>query len=185
MELFKIVKDNKKSLRLRSVDIEYPLSKEIKELGLNMLEYLRLSQDEEFLEKHKNIRSGVGLAAPQIGKNINLIAVYFNNFEENNKPYHYVLVNPKIVSESTKKCYLKNGEGCLSVDKEHEGYIYRSYRIKVKAFDLINEEFIELSLKGYPAIVFQHEIDHLKGVLFYDHINKDNPFRTDADSIEI
>lgn len=172
---FKIVKDNKKSLRERSIDISLPLNKEIEELGLNMLNYLILSQDEEFLNEHKKIRSGVGIAAPQIGKNINLIAIYFK--DENDKEVKYVLVNPKIISESTKKCYLPGGEGCLSVDKAHEGLIYRSYKIKVKAFNILNKKEEVIDLIGYSAIVAQHEIDHLKGVLFYDYINKDDPFK--------
>ena len=187
MELFKIVKDNKKSLRLRSVDIEYPLSKEIKELGLNMLEYLRLSQDEEFLEKHKNIRSGVGLAAPQIGKNIQLIAISIEYLNSSNKSIKedLVLVNPKITEESAKKCYLSSGEGCLSVDKPHQGYVYRSYKIKVKAFSLLDNKEVEFIATGYKAVVLQHEIDHLNGILFYDRINVFNPFNKLADSIEL
>ncbi len=173
MELFKIVKDSNKSLRERSIDISFPLTKEIIELGNNMLTYLKLSQDEEFLAKHKKIRSGVGLAAPQVGKNIKMLAVYFA-FE--NKEYEYILINPKILSESTKECYLTSGEGCLSVDNDHKGYVYRPYKIKVQAYNLVKNEFVTLDLKGYPAIVLQHEIDHLKGVLFYDHINKEDPF---------
>ncbi len=183
MKDFKIVKDNKKSLRERSVDISLPLSEEIISLGNDMLQYLILSQDDEYLKKHKNVRSGVGLAAPQIGKNINLLAIYF--IDENEKENKYVLVNPKIISESTKLCYLKNGEGCLSVDKEHPGYIYRPYKIKVKAFDLLNNNEVLLELKGYSAIVAQHEIDHLKGILFYDHINKLDPFKEEIGAIAI
>lgn len=183
MKVFKIVKDNKKSLRERSVDIALPLSNQIKELGKDMLEYLILSQDEEYLEKHKNVRSGVGLAAPQIGKNINLIAIYF--IDEKEHENKYVLVNPKIISESTKQCYLRNGEGCLSVDKDHPGYIYRPFKIKVKAYDLLNEQEIILDLKGYSSIVIQHEIDHLKGILFYDHINKIEPFKEEVGAIAI
>lgn len=182
MELFKIVKDNKKSLRERSSDIPLPLDPKIKELGLSMLEYLKLSQDEEFLEKHKNVRSGVGLAAPQIGRNINLIAVYVQEEKEN---FELVLVNPKIISESTRECYLEGGEGCLSVDKQHEGYIYRPYKITLKAYDLINEKDITLTLTGYHSIVVQHEIDHLKGILFYDHINKKNPFFVKENAIKL
>ncbi len=183
MREFKIVKDNKKSLRERSKDISLPLSEEIISLGKDMREYLILSQDEEYLKKHKNVRSGVGLAAPQIGLNINLIAIYF--VDENEKINEYVLVNPKIISESTKKCYLTGGEGCLSVDKEHPGYILRPYKIKVKAFDLLNNKEVLLDLKGYEAIVIQHEIDHLKGILFYDHINKVDPFKEELGAIAI
>lgn len=179
---FKIVKDNKKSLRERSVDVSFPLSEEIKKLGHDMLNYLILSQDEEFLSSHKKVRSGVGIAAPQIGKNINMVAIYF---KENNKVTQYVFINPKIISESTKKCYLTGGEGCLSVDKAHPGNIYRAYRIKVKAYNLLSEKEETIDLMGYGAIVAQHEIDHLKGVLFYDHIKKENPFYEDSNAIAL
>lgn len=172
-KLFKIIKDSKKSLRQPSVDIKLPLSSEIKSLGLDMLNYLKLSQNDDFLASHPNVRSGVGLAAPQIGRNINMIAVYIENKNNN---IEYVLVNPKIILESAQKCYLTSGEGCLSVDGEHPGYVYRSNKIKVKAFDLINEKDIEIEANGFLAIVLQHEIDHLKGVLFYDHINIFNPY---------
>ena len=77
MELFKIVKDNKPSLRARSEQITFPLSNELRETLLNMLEYLKLSQDDNFLDKHPNVRSGVGLAAPQIGINKQMLAIYY------------------------------------------------------------------------------------------------------------
>lgn len=44
---------------------------------------------------------------------------------------------------------------------------------------------IQLRLKGYPAIVFQHEIDHLNGVMFYDHIDKDHPLQPHTDAVEV
>ena len=72
MKLFKIVKDNQKSLRIRSTDVSFPLDENTKETLFNMLEYLKLSQDDEFASKN-NIRSGVGLAAPQIGINKNSV----------------------------------------------------------------------------------------------------------------
>ena len=54
------------------------------------------------------------------------------------------------------------------------------YKITVKATSINGE--VKLRLKGLPAIVFQHEIDHLNGVMFYDHINKENPFAAPDDS---
>ena len=66
MEIFKIVKDNKPSLRQRCENVDLPLNEKYEKTLLDMVEYLRLSQDESFLEKHHNVRSGVGLAAPQI-----------------------------------------------------------------------------------------------------------------------
>jgi len=180
---FKIVKDNKKSLRERSKDIELPLSDEIITLGHQMIEYLKNSQDEEYLKAHPKVRSGVGLACPQIGKNINMVAIYFK--DEENKETQYVLVNPKIISESTKLQYLSGGEGCLSVDGDHPGLVYRPYRIKVRCFDLLKNEPKEYVFTDYLAIVAGHEIDHLKGILFYDHIDKQNPFKEIPGAVKI
>ena len=105
--------------------------------------------------------------------------------EEGNVIYEYALANPKIVSNSIEKAYLKNGEGCLSVDNEHQGYIHRSARIKVKAYDLLQDKQIEIKAEGYLAIVLQHELDHFKGVLFYDYINNNDPFKIEENAIEI
>ena len=138
MKLFKIVKDNQKSLRIRSTDVSFPLDENTKETLFNMLEYLKLSQDEDFASKN-NIRSGVGLAAPQIGINKNMLAMYY--YDEKNVLKQYILINPKIVSESVKQAYIAYGEGCLSVDKEHNGYVYRPYKVKVQAYDLLKEKF--------------------------------------------
>ena len=87
-----------------------------------------------------------------------------------------MLANPKIVSRSTQKAYLDSGEGCLSVVEPHEGYVVRSARITVEAYDLLTEKNIRLRARGYLAIVLQHELDHFTGTLFYDHINQKEPF---------
>ena len=181
-EIFKIVKDTNKSIREKSTNIDLPLSTEIEQLGLEMLQYLKNSQDEEFLEKHPEVRSGVGLAAPQIGKNIKLIAIYFN---DGKKDIEYVLVNPKIVAESAQKCYLSSGEGCLSVPENHEGYVYRHFRIKVKAYNILTKKDEVIDARGYLSIVLQHEIDHLSGILYYDRINNFEPFKVLSGAIEL
>ena len=181
-EIFKIVKDTNKSIREKSSNIDLPLSTEIEQLGLEMLQYLKNSQDEKFLEKHPEVRSGVGLAAPQIGKNIKLIAVYFN---DGKKDIEYVLVNPKIVAESAQKCYLSSGEGCLSVPENHEGYVYRHFRIKVKAYNILTKKDEVIDARGYLSIVLQHEIDHLSGILYYDRINNFEPFKVLSGAIEL
>lgn len=183
MEIFKIVKDNKPSLRQRSENVEFPLDPKLEEKLLNMIEYLRLSQDPEFLEKHHNVRSGVGLAAPQIGVNKNMLAISFINAK--GKREEYAMINPRIISESVKECYLESGEGCLSVDKVHEGFVYRHYKVTVKTYDLLKKSLMTYTFTGYPAIIVQHEIDHLKGVLFYDHINKESPFIRKSGAISI
>ena len=107
--------------------------KEDKELLIEMVEYLKTSQNDELAEKY-NIRPGVGLAANQIGIKKRMIAIYF---EEEDKIHQYALVNPKIVSYSVKQCCLDNGEGCLSVPKDEEGYVYRYYKVTVKGYDAL------------------------------------------------
>lgn len=184
-EIFKIVKDSNPNLRLKCEDV-LEVTPEIVDFVNRMHDYLVLSQDEEYAKKH-NIREGVGLAAPQVGRNIKALVVYFEDVDENGNSVFvdHRLINPKIILESVKEVYLAGGEGCLSVDKEHQGYVYRHNKIQVKAFNVktMKEEII--TARGFEAIVLQHEIDHLSGILFYDHINKKDPFMVKEDAIRI
>lgn len=175
-----IVRDGHEALRKKSEDVSLPPSEEDKELLRKMREFIINSQDEEIAEKYQ-LRAGVGLAAPQLGINKRLIVVYF---EYEDKLYDLQLINPKIVSHSVEQAYLANGEGCLSVDEAIEGYVVRNRRITVKAFD-IDGNPVKLRFKDYPAIVLQHEIDHLNGIMFYDYIDKNNPFYKPEDAVEI
>ncbi len=184
---FKIVKDSEPSLRERSKEVENPNDDKIVELVNKMHDYLVASQDEKLREKY-HMREGVGLAAPQIGRNIRALVVYFTQEDEEGnivKEVDYRLINPKIILESVKETYLSNGEGCLSVDNDHQGYVYRKYKIQVKAFDAKERKETIITARGYEAIVLQHEIDHLNGVLFYDHINKLDPYIVKEDAIRI
>lgn len=167
-----IVREGHPSLTKVAQQVDIPITEEEKQLLKDMLTFLKNSQDEEIAKKYK-LRAGVGLAAPQLGVEKQMFTVYY--VDENEKVHEYALVNPKIVSHSVEKTFLPTGEGCLSVDREIEGYVPRYSRITVKAFDMDNNP-VKLRLKGYLAIVFQHEIDHLNGIMFYDHINKENPF---------
>ena len=175
--MLKIVKDTIPSLRTRCAEVPLPLSPENRALIDEMLKYLVLTQDPEFQKKHPNVREGVGLAAPQIGHNVRMLVISYPTEDENRPLVQYQLVNPKIVVNSVKKCYLSNGEGCLSVDNEHPGYVYRDFKIVVKAFDAMANQEVSITARGYEAIVLQHEIDHLNGVLFYDHIDKLDPYK--------
>src|SRR5699024_1134731 len=166
-----IIRDDQVSLREKSIKVDLPPTNKTKETLNKMLEFLKNSQDEEIAEKY-NLRAGVGIAAPQLGINKQLTVVHF---EHEDKLYSYKLINPKIISHSVELAYLTGGEGCLSVDENYEGYVLRYARITVSAFNEDGVPF-KLRLRGYPAIVFQHESDHLNGILFYDHINKKNPF---------
>lgn len=168
----KIVKDNNPIMRKKSLPVELPLSEKDKETLDEMLEYLKLSQDEEYAKKH-NIQAGVGMAAIQIGLLKRMFVIYYHNGEE---LVQYQLVNPVILETSVKKCALEAGEGCLSVPKPHEGLVHRYYKIKMKAFDALTNHDIIISASGYDAVVLQHEYDHLEGKFYYDRINPQNPF---------
>ena len=167
----KIVKDNNPIMRKKSLPVEMPLSAEDKKTLDDMLEYLKLSQDEDYAAKH-NIRAGVGIAAIQIGLLKRMFCIYY---ETDEGIVQYQLVNPKIIEYSLRKCALRDGEGCLSVDGEHKGYSHRYYKIKMQAYDALTDRDIIITARGFDAIVLQHEYDHLDGLFFYDRIDKNNP----------
>lgn len=167
----KIVKDNNPIMRKKSQPVDLPLSQEDKKTLDDMLEYLKLSQDEDYAKKH-NIRAGVGIAAIQIGLLKRMFCIYY---ETDEGIVQYQLVNPKIIEYSVRKCALKNGEGCLSVDQDHEGLSHRYYKIKMAAFDALRNEDIIITARGFDAIVLQHEYDHLDGLFYYDRIDNNNP----------
>ncbi len=172
IKIFKIYDDRQKQLRKECLPVSMPLNEEIKTTLIQMVEYLKASQDDEFVKKN-HIRAGVGLAAPQIGILQRFFAIYY--VDENGKEVQYGLVNPKIIESSVKKCALSGGEGCLSVKFDHQGYVYRYYKITMRAYDVFQDKMIDITAKGYDAIVLQHEYDHLNGILYYDRINKHNP----------
>jgi peptide deformylase len=184
-----ITRDGNPVLRKRAAKVKFPLSKEDQDLAKNMMKYLEVSQDPELCKKYK-LRAGVGLAAPQVDVSEQMAAVLVPPLEEdddhqNNKPlFKDVIINPVIVSESVQYAALTEGEGCLSVDKDVPGYVPRHDRITLRYQD-VNGQKHQVRLKGYPAIVCQHEIDHLHGMLFYDHINKQNPFKAPEGTIMI
>ena len=167
----KIVKDSNPIMRQKSQPVALPLSQEDKDTLDAMLDYLKLSQDEEYAKKH-NIRPGVGIAAIQIGLLKRMFCIYYAKEDE---VVQYQLVNPKIIEYSVRKCALANGEGCLSVDKDYQGLSHRYYKIKMQAFDALTNQDITITARGFDAIVLQHEYDHLDGLFFYDRIDKNNP----------
>lgn len=178
-----IVRDGDPVLRQRAAAVEFPLSDEDRQLAHDMMEYLEISQDPKLCEKY-GLRAGVGLAAPQVGVSKQMAAVLVpSEDEDKDKPiFKDVIINPVIVSESVQYGALTEGEGCLSVDKDVPGYVPRHDRITLHYQDVDGEKH-EIRLKHYPAIVCQHEIDHLHGVLFYDHINKEHPFEAPKDTV--
>jgi len=167
-----VIREGHPTLALKSKEVELPLSKEDKDTLKLMMEFLENGQNEEIAEKYE-LRPGVGLAAPQINISKRMIAV-FTYDELGEKLYKTLVVNPKIVSHSVKKTYIPGGEGCLSVDREVEGITPRHKKITLKGY-FYNHETEEIKLgtmklSGYVSVVFQHEIDHLNGVLFVEKL---------------
>ena len=183
--MLKIVKDTSKNIHAPSKDVPMPLSAEHKATLDAMLEHLKESQDPAFRENHPSSREGIGLAAPQIGENLRMLVIYYPVDEEGKEYVQYELVNPKIVANSVRQCYLESGEGCLSVDEPHPGYAYRDYKVTVKAYDALQGKDIVIKARGFDAIVLQHEIDHLSGIFFYDRIDKKGPYKKLPDAVAI
>jgi peptide deformylase len=175
-----IIRDGHPTLRQTAAKVSMPPSEEDKQILKEMLEYVRNSQNPELASQY-GLRPGIGLAAPQINVLKRMIAIHVT---DSNELYSYALFNPKIISHSVQRSYLAAGEGCLSVDQPIPGFVPRYAKVTVKGTDLDGKE-VNLRLKGLPAIVFQHEIDHLNGIMFYDHINKQNPFQPIENAVAI
>lgn len=178
-----IIKEGHPTLRMVAKELTLPISDEEKQLGKDMLQFLKNSQDTEIAEEY-SLRAGVGLAAPQLDISKRMIAVHIPGVEETDEPIiSTVMINPKIVSHSVQSACLTEGEGCLSVDREVPGYVPRHSRITLTYYDLEGNSH-KMRLKNYQAIVIQHEIDHINGIMFYDHINKEHPFKID-DAVKV
>ncbi|EHJ57189.1 peptide deformylase [Streptococcus urinalis FB127-CNA-2] len=176
-----IIREGNPTLRANAKEVTLPLSDSDIILGEKMMQFLKNSQDPVMAEK-MGLRGGVGLAAPQLNISKRIIAVLVPNIEdsEGNPPkeaysLQEVMYNPKVVSHSVQDAALADGEGCLSVDRVVEGYVVRHARVTVEYFDKEGQKH-KIRLKGYNAIVVQHEIDHINGIMFYDRINQASPF---------
>lgn len=179
-----IIRENNPILHCKSQDVQIPLNPDDEKALKDMIEYLFNSQDEKLQEKY-GLRAGVGLAAPQIGLNKKMLVILA--YDEKGNSYFLPMVNPKLISYSEELTYLESGEGCLSVDREVKGYVHRPRRVSVDTYlyDKGQLNHVRLRLKNYIAIVFQHEYDHLNGILFVDRIKKDDPFYIPKNSTPI
>lgn len=173
-----ILDEKDKRVRGENTDVTFPLCTEYKDMIFEMLKHLRYSQIEKYAKKY-NLRPGMGLAAPQVGINRNFFVVCYERkegiFDD------YILINPKVISYSEEMIYAGEGEGCLSVNREVEGIVPRHARITVEAYDL-EGNLIKYRVREDLAIAFQHEFDHLKGILFVDYIDPNDPYK-DADNM--
>ena len=110
---------------------------------------------------------GVGLAAPQVGRNIRMLVMDPAGKDEEKQPR--VLINP--VLELSGEDVVSEQEGCLSVPLNYRADVPRKSRVLLRATDL-DGNGIEEDLTDFPAIVIQHEADHLDGILFIDKISR-------------
>lgn len=110
---------------------------------------------------------GVGIAAPQVGilKNI----IWVQRFDKTNFPFE-VYLNPKVVqySELKQDCL----EGCLSIPNRRDTTTTRAYTILLEYDKMDQTHQIEM-VEGFTAVIFQHEIDHLNGILYLDHLQEE------------
>lgn len=109
-------------------------------------------------------KDGVALAAPQIGINLRIFVVSPMVFAKNPEEIKLTFINPEIIKHSKDKKVVE--EGCLSV-RWWYGKIRRHTRATIRAYDENGKQF-EMSASGLLAQIFQHETDHLEGVLFVD-----------------
>lgn len=168
-----ILDEKEKVLHEKSVDVTFPLTKEDKDTIKDIIELLTNSQIPELAEKY-DLRPGMGLAAVQLGIKKRYFVVV-HEYDEG-KFDNYVLINPKIVSTSEEMIYVGEGEGCLSVNRPTEGIVPRCARVTLEAYD---EDGNKIRVRGREelAIAFQHEMDHLNGIMFTDRIDEKNPFK--------
>ncbi|WP_339023015.1 peptide deformylase [Spiroplasma endosymbiont of Crioceris asparagi] len=184
-----LTKDNNPEIiRATSPDVKYPMNKEDDLCMKKLIDFVNFSQDEKLNAPEgtpEHLRPAVGLAAPQIGINKNMFYIKICWEDEVNTIDEYAVVNCKITARSEQLTYLKGGEGCLSVDGDRRGVVPRNYKIEVEFYDYLKDKNYVMILRGYTAIVFQHEYDHIIGKLYYDHINKEDPEYFEEDWIEI
>lgn len=123
-----------------------------------------------YLAMRDPARPGVGIAAPQVGINRNIIWV--QRMDKPNEPFE-LCINPKIVWRSN--LMRKGAEGCLSIPDER-GDVYRNYTIQISFYDA-QGKFTEEVIEGFTAVIFQHEIDHLNGILFTERMMEQQAFQ--------
>jgi peptide deformylase len=152
MALREVLKFPDKRLRRVSEPVA-EITDEIRELAGDMLDVMY-------------DQPGIGLAAPQLGETVRMIVVDTEWTQENAERRPLVLINPEISERRDKILWT---EGCLSVP-DFEAEVERSANLRLHALDLDGEE-VTIDAEGLQAVCFQHEIDHLDGILFIDRIS--------------
>lgn len=156
----KIVQSGNPTLRAKSRPLQ-KVDKKVLQVIQDLKDTLKVQKDPE----------GVGLAAPQIGKNLQIFLADFKNFKR-------VVINPKVLKigkkgHSTKTSRDKKEilEGCLSLP-HYYGPLKRSDKVTLQYLNEKGEKITE-KFEGFNAQIILHEIDHLNGILFIDHLLKE------------
>ena len=148
-EDLKVLRDSSADLSLKSMESE---------------EYALLAKRMVETVTHPDV-DGVGLAAPQIGINRRVVAV--QRFDKEGHPFE---VYPNISIVGTSEEMTEGPEGCLSVpNRRHE--VSRFSWVKIRYYSLEQKEMVEERIEGFTAVIFQHETDHLSGVLYIDRLD--------------
>ncbi len=169
-----ILDEKDKRLRKISKEVTFPLSEKDKNTIDLIIEYLTNSQIDSLATKY-DLRPGMGMAAIQLGIDKRYFVVVHEQ-EKKETFKNYVIINPKIVSTSEEMIYVEEGEGCLSVNRDVEGIVPRYARVTLEGYD-INGNKIKVRGREELAVAFQHELDHLNGILFTDKIDKKDPYK--------
>lgn len=149
-------------LRLKSKAV-VKIDRKVLKLVHDLKDTLRVQKDPE----------GIGLAAPQIGKNLRVFVASYKNFKR-------VVINPEVISKSPHIAHSASlratrgkeiMEGCLSLPNYY-GPLKRNKKVKIKYENEFGQEIIE-EFTNFDAQIILHEIDHLEGVLFVDHLLKE------------
>lgn len=169
----KILDEQDKLLHKVSKEVAFPLSEEDKSRIKDMITYLKMSQIEEEAEKYE-LRAGMGLAYVQTGI-LKRIFVVVEELDDGSFK-DYIVINPVIISHSEEMIFVGEGEGCLSVNREVDGIVPRYARITVDAQDMEGNHY-QIRVREDISVAFQHEMDHLDGILFVDKIDAKNPYK--------
>lgn len=163
----KLIESGDKKTMLKVIEItdekELKILKSVsKDIDFND-DLLPILAERMYLSMRDPKNPGIGIAAPQIGINRNIIWV--QRFDKEGEPFE-LYINPKITWRS--ELLRKGKEGCLSIP-DITGDVLRNYTIKLTYQDKTGKQFEEL-IEGFTAVIFQHETDHLNGILFTDRM---------------
>lgn len=166
----KIIELPDQTLRQKSEIVKFPLSDSDQKIAKLLIKYLNEAEKDS-----NDLKPGVGISAVQLGYLKRMFYVRVELGES--QLFEELLINPEINFPNEKKAALEGGEGCLSVGvkDDRDGLVHRNYQIEVQGYSFLKQKKVKYQLEGFLAIIFQHEYDHLNGILYIDRIDYINP----------